>query len=103
MVNFLANIKKYVNALTFMMIVNVIALLKITIVIVQSELNLENILHGYFVSGLPFILNIFMQKHIKRYESFYSRDILIILPALYIGGVLILGYQFLFLLFSGLS
>ena len=97
MVNFLTNIKKYVNSLTFMMIVNVIAL---CIFLRYLEFSFDGMIE-YLKGTSPFIFNIIAQIYIYRRKKFYTFDIvLIIIPMICFIILLIIIIMLLMPLFK---
>ncbi len=98
-INLFKNLKKYLNLLNLMQIINIYILFKI-FTHLESPLDIEGILY-LFLCVLPFITNIVMQIIIKKYEEFYSRDILIIILSVIPIELFIMGFIALMLLAEG--
>ena len=98
---YIINKRKYFNFLTLMQVTN-IAMLIYILKYCHLPIDMEDI-YGYFLFGFPFLANIFMQIHIKKYEQFYLRDIWMLLFISVYSGLLLLCLIVFYLVLIGLS
>ena len=94
---YIKSIIKYLNFPTLIQITNIIMLIYFL-----THGNFWSDIYGYFVYAFPFLASVFMLIHIKKYEQFFSRDILMVLYIPIHLGIVSLGIAAVCVALSGL-